>query len=73
MWAGSWPGFRNWVPKIGNCKLWGRPISQGKPQYTPILTINMYLLLEKGYGISIQWHGKCIDVKESTLRFEKVI
>ena len=24
--AGSWPGFRrNWVPKIGSCKIFGRP------------------------------------------------
>ena len=35
-------GFRNWVPKIGNCKISGRPNFEGGPRYTQITNINMY-------------------------------
>ena len=40
------PGFRNWEPKIGNCKILGCPFFQGRPQYTHITNINKYLLNE---------------------------
>ena len=53
-------GFRNWVPKIGNCKIFGCLIFQERSQYTQITTTDMYLQykysrqglsqdLEKGY------------------------
>ena len=42
----SYPGFRNWVPKIGNCKTFGHPTFQLGPQYTQILTMKMYKLIE---------------------------
>ena len=35
------PGFRNWVPKFGNCKIFGCPNFEVGPQYTQISTINM--------------------------------
>ena len=44
IYTGSLPGFRNWVPKIGNCKTFGCPIFQRRPEYIQITTINMYLL-----------------------------
>ena len=31
------PAFRNWVPKIGNCNIFGRPIFLGRTQYTQII------------------------------------
>ena len=46
--TGPLPGFRNWVPEIGNLKILGRPIFQGRPQYTQITTINMYPFNEIG-------------------------
>ena len=51
---------RNWVPKIGKCKLFGHPIFQGRPQYTLVTTINMYLLIR--HIILIQCHGIYVGV-----------
>ena len=39
---GSLAGFRNWEPKIGDCKILGHPIFKGRPQNTQITTITMY-------------------------------
>ena len=44
--AGTKPGFRNWVSKIGKCKTFGHQTVQGRQQYTQITTKNMYLLNE---------------------------
>ena len=57
-------GFRNWVSKIDNCKILGRPIFRGRLQYTKITTINMYLFIEIGYTFHIQCHGDCIEMKK---------
>ena len=54
------PGFRNWVPKIGNCKILGCLIFQGRPRYIqyihsricPYTRLNLsYLLLPTNYGM----------------------
>ena len=31
---GSYPAFKKWVPKIGNCKILGRPICQAVDPYS---------------------------------------
>ena len=49
-------GFRNWLPEIANCKIKGRPVFQGRPQYT----LYMYLLIEIRHDILHQCHGSCI-------------
>ena len=35
--------------KIANCKILGHPILHGRPQYTQITTIKIYLLIELRY------------------------
>ena len=61
--SGSQPRFRNWLPKIANCQVFGHPIFQKRPQYTQITTINMYLLIEIRQSILILCHGIYIQVK----------
>ena len=39
--AGSQPGSRSCVPKIGNSKISGDPIFQGRSQHTQIKILNM--------------------------------
>ena len=42
----SEPGFRDWVPKFGNCKTFGHTFFQGRTQYIEIITIHLYSLSE---------------------------
>ena len=56
-------GFRNWVPKIVNCEIFGCLIFQGRPQYTQIKTINMYLLHEIKHNILIHFQRNYIAKK----------
>ena len=51
--AVSKPGFRNSVPKTGNCKILGRLIFKGRPEYFEIANINMYLFIEIRHNILI--------------------
>ena len=62
--------FRN---IIGNCKIFGRPIFQGGPQYTRITTRNMYLLIEIMHNILVQCHGIYIEVKQNSYMFKNDI
>ena len=39
---GSKWGFRNWMPKIGNCKILGCLIFKGRQQFIQITAICMY-------------------------------
>ena len=43
--------------KIGNWQIFGHPIFQGRPQYTQITTIHMYLLVGIRHNILTQCHG----------------
>ena len=53
------------MPKIGKCKILGRPIYQGRPKYPQITTINIYLLIEIRHDIHIQMcHGNYNGVKK---------
>ena len=45
--------LKNWVPKIGNCNIFGRPNFEGGPQYTRISTINMYKFIKIRHVILI--------------------
>ena len=65
--AGSKPGFRNWIPKVGNCKILRHPIFNGRPQYTPISTIKMYLVIRIKNDIHIQHHGNYIELRYSII------
>ena len=51
------------MSKIGNRKIFGRPVFQGKPPFTQITTINMHLLNEIKHGVHIHAHGNYIEVK----------
>ena len=59
--------FRNRVPKIGNCNICGRPIIQGRPHYTLITIINMYLIIQTRYTTLKQYHGNFIEVEKLQL------
>ena len=61
--AVSLPGFRNWLPKIGSCKISGRSDFEGGSQYTQISTINMYKFIKIRHDIMRQCHG---NYKEMT-------
>ena len=54
----------NWVSKIGNCRIFGHPIFHGRPQYTQILNLNMYLLIGIRHNIFTKRHGSYIELKK---------
>ena len=60
-------GFRNWVPKVSNYQICGRPLFLVRVQSTQIITINMYLLIEMMYNILI-WDY--IEVKKLEFNVE---
>ena len=62
--TGFSPGFRNWVPIIGNSKISRFPIFQWRSQFTLITAINMYLLYEIKHNVHIQCSGNYIDEKK---------
>ena len=65
--SGPQPGFRNWVARIANYYFLGCPVFRGRPKYTQITTINIYLLNEIRHNIPKQCHGSYIVVKKSTM------
>ena len=58
------------MPKIGNCKILGRPNFQGEPQYTQISTINMYEFIQIRHDILIQCHGNYMEMKNVNYMLE---
>ena len=60
------------MPKIGNCKIFGHPIFQGRPQYN-ITTINMYLFSEMRDNTFIKCHGSYIGLKKNSIISLKMI
>ena len=66
----SKPGFRNWVPKIGNCKIFGRPNFEGGSQYTQISIINMYKFIKIRHDIVKQSHGIYREMKKFNYKLE---
>ena len=68
----SQPGFRNWVPKIGNCTIIWPPIFKGKPQYIQTVTINVYSFIKIRYDILIQSNGNYIEVRKKSIICWKV-
>ena len=66
----SWPGFRNWVPKIGSCKIFGCPNFKGGSQYTHISTINMYKFIKTRHDIIKQCHGNYKEMKKFNYKLE---
>ena len=67
--AGSQIGFRNWVPKIDNFKILGRPIFQGRTQYSD----NNHKLIEIRHNILVQCHEKYMRWKKFNYMLEIVI
>ena len=57
----TWPRYRNWVSKIGNCKLFWHPIFQGRPHCTHLTTIIIYLR----WNINILCKGNYIGVRKN--------
>ena len=45
--------YYSWF-RIGNCRIFGPPIFQGRPEYTQITTIYMHLLIEIRH-VRMQW------------------
>ena len=58
---GSWPRFRNWVPKIGNCKLYGHP-RFFEADHNIYSDSNHNLHIEIRHNILIQCHVNYIEV-----------
>ena len=58
------------MPKIGNCKNFGRQKFKGGPQYTHISTINMYEFIFIRHDILIQYHGNYMEMKEFNYMLE---
>ena len=58
------------MPKIGNCEIFGRPNLLGEPQYTQILTINMYKFIKIRHDILIQCHGNYMGMKKINYMLE---
>ena len=59
------PGFRNWVPQIGNWKIsWVAYFFQGSWENSMKTTIHMYLLIEIRHDILVQCYGYYIEMKK---------
>ena len=58
------------MPKIGNCKIFGRPNFQGGPQYTQISSINMYEFIKIRHDILVQCHGNYMEMKKFNYMLE---
>ena len=50
------------MPKIGNCKIFGRPNFLGGPQYTHISNINMHRFIKLRHGILIECQGNYMEM-----------
>ena len=50
--------------KIGICQIVGHPIFQGRPQFTKITTIDMYLFIEIRHNNLILHHGNPFEVEK---------
>ena len=53
--------------QIGNCQIFGLPIFQGRPKYSQVTTINMYLFIEIRHIIPIM--GIVLRLKNLKLTF----
>ena len=58
------------MPKIGNCKIFGRPNFQGGPQYSQISTINMYEFVKIRHDVLIQRHGNYMEMRKFNYMLE---
>ena len=54
----------NWVPKIGNCKLFGAHNFKGDHNILIISTINMHKFIKIRHDILIQCHGNYMEMKK---------
>ena len=68
--AVSKPGFRNWVPKIGSCRIFGRPNFLGGSQYTHISIINIDKFIKIRHDIIKQCHGNYKEMKKFNYELE---
>ena len=62
--------YRNWVPKIDDCKKFWRPNFEGRPQFTQISTINLYRFVKIRHDILIQCHGNYMEMKKFNFMLE---
>ena len=58
------------MPKIGSCKIFGRPNFKGGSQYTHISTINMDKSIKIGHDIINQCHGNYKEMKIFNYKLE---
>ena len=58
------------MPKIGSCKIFGRPNFKGGSQYTHISTINMYKFIKIRHDIIKQCHGSYKEMKNFNYKLE---
>ena len=58
------------MPKIGSCKIFGRPDFLGGSQYTHISTINMYKFIKIRHDIIKQCHGNYKEMKKFNYKLE---
>ena len=58
------------MPKIGKCKIFGRPNFYGGSKYTHISTINMYRFIKIRHDIIRQCHGNYKEMKKFNYKLE---
>ena len=58
------------MPKIGSCKIFGRPNFKGGSQHTHISTINMYRFIKIRHDIIKQCHGNYRELKKFNYKLE---
>ena len=58
------------MPKIGSCKIFGRPNFEGGSQYTHFSTINMYKFIKLRHDIIKQCHGNYKEMKKFNYKLE---
>ena len=58
------------MPKIGSCKIFGRPNFLGGSQYTRISIINMYKFIKIRHDTIKQCHGNYKEMKKFNYKLE---
>ena len=58
------------MPKIGSCKIFGRPNFLGGSQYTPISTINMDKFIKIRHDTIKQCHGNYKEMNKFNNKYE---
>ena len=58
------------MPKIGSCKIFGRPNFYGGSQYTHISIINVYKFIKIRHDIINQCHGNHKEMKKFNYKLE---